>query len=132
MAISSCTGQQGASSDSKETGTKPSVSQPDQRKEEMASKDAWPFANPKNEAVITLKWIVHDGKPILSVFHDADDNGWQFLDGSDVTENDASIVSLEEITHIDPSVLELADLPPGWYATRAAPNAKWQRGKKSP
>jgi hypothetical protein len=98
----------------------------------MASKDAWPFANPKNETVITLKSIVSGVKPILRVSHDADDGGWQFLDGSDVTEKDASIVSLEEITRMDPSVLELADLPPGWYAFRAAPSAKWQRGKRTP
>jgi hypothetical protein len=75
VALSSCTGRQSPSSESKDAGAKPILSEPDQRSEGMASKDPWPFANPKNEAVITLKWIVSDGKPILSVFHNADDGG---------------------------------------------------------
>ncbi len=41
--------------------------------------DKWPFADPENVAVITLKRILQGGSPILRVFHDEDDGGWQFL-----------------------------------------------------
>ena len=96
----------------------------------MKSRDRWPFADPKNVAVITLKSIVKGGKPILHVTHDADDGAWQFLDGSTVSEENASIVCLETITRIDPSVMELADLPLGWYAYRLTASEPWRRGKK--
>jgi len=95
----------------------------------VKSHNHWPFADPKNVAVITLKSILSGGSPIRHVTHDAEDGMWQFLDGATVSEENASIVSLEEITRIDPSLMELADLPLGWYADRSAASAPWRRGK---
>jgi hypothetical protein len=37
----------------------------------------WPFDQPPNCAVLTLRSIVFGGAPILYVSHDADDHGWQ-------------------------------------------------------
>jgi hypothetical protein len=93
----------------------------------MTAQGRWSFADPKNVAVITLKSITKGTSPILYVTHDADDGAWQFLDGSSVSEENASVVCLETITRIDSSVVELADLPLGWYAYRSAPNQEWQR-----
>lgn len=87
----------------------------------------WPFADPRNTAVITLKSITMGGSPILRVTHDAEDGMWQFLDGSTVSEDNSSVVSLEDITRIDPSVMELADLPLGGAAWRSTTNEPWQR-----
>jgi hypothetical protein len=87
----------------------------------------WPFDDPENLAVFTLERIVRGWSPILRVTHDEDDGGWQFLDGGDVAIEEASLVSLRCITEIDPSVLELADLPLGWVAVRASPGEPWQR-----
>jgi len=87
----------------------------------------WPFDQPPNCAVITLRSIVFDGAPILLVFHDEDDHGWQLLGGGEFDLADAAIVSLKEIIRRDPTVLQIADLPPGWSAWRSAPNAAWQR-----
>ena len=87
----------------------------------------WPFDQPPNCAVFTLRSIVFDGAPILSVFHDADDHGWQFLAGGDPAIEDAAVVSLEEIVQLDPSVLEVADLPPGGVAFRVTRDSAWQR-----
>jgi len=89
--------------------------------------DQWPFADPENVAVITLKSIAMGRTPVLHVTHDAEDGMWQFLDGSTVSEEDASIVALETITRIDFSVMELADLPLGWYAYRSTPHEPWRR-----
>jgi hypothetical protein len=89
--------------------------------------DAWPFDQPRNCVVFTLRSIVFDGEPVLYVCHDADDHGWQFLDGLPIEMANAALVALGEIVTLDPTVLELADMPPGWSATRASGSSPWQR-----
>jgi hypothetical protein len=66
-------------------------------------------------------------EPILLVSHDADDHGWQFIGTSDAAMDDAMLVSLESIVRRDPTVLEVADLPPGWQAVRSAVGEPWTR-----
>lgn len=39
----------------------------------------------------------------------------------------ALLVSLKTIVQIDPTVLEVADLPPGWQATRDTAESPWKR-----
>jgi hypothetical protein len=89
---------------------------------------AWPFDQPPNCATISLRSIVFGGAPILHVTHDADDHGWQFLDGQQAKTANAAVVLLKEIVDLDPSVLAIADLPVGWCAWRATIDADWQRG----
>src|SRR4051812_30842651 len=84
----------------------------------------WPFTDPENLAVFTLKRIVRGGSPILRVTHDADDGGRQFLDSGDVAIEEESFVSLREMTRLDPSVLELANLPLGWVARPEGPGVR--------
>ena len=82
-----------------------------------------------NEAAITTRQVMREGWPILLVTHDADDGAWQFLNGrgdTDDTEN-GLVVGVGEILELDPSVGELADLPLGWRAWRAAPADEWRR-----
>ena len=93
----------------------------------MLMNTGWPFEDPTNLAVITLTRIVRGGKPILFVTHDEDDGGWQFLDGDDVDVKDAMVVGLGRIAALDPSILELSDLPLGWKAWRETPDGPWQR-----
>ncbi|MGE5405405.1 MAG: hypothetical protein ACM3PP_10770 [Candidatus Saccharibacteria bacterium] len=94
----------------------------------LLSRD-WPFQDSKDVMVITTKQVVLAGKPILYVSHDLDDGMWQFHDGSDVSEDDAMILSLEEIVSIDESILILADLPLGWCAWRETGSNPWRRQK---
>lgn len=89
--------------------------------------DRWPFADAKSLAVITLKRIVKGRAPVLYVVRD-DEGGWQFLDGDDCTEDDAAIVGLDEIIAHDPTLRELAALPPGFYAARETLDAPWHIG----
>ena len=91
----------------------------------------WPFDQPPNCAVITLRSIVFDGATILHVTHDADDHGWQFLSGGSANVEDASVVSLKEIVALDPTVAEVADLPPGWQGRRRSRNDPWVRSKQT-
>ena len=93
--------------------------------------DTWPFDQPRNCESICLRSIVHGGEPILFVSHDIDDHGWQFLGLEDADEADACLIALEEVVALDRSMLELADLPPGWCAWRADRASPWQRAPEA-
>jgi hypothetical protein len=81
----------------------------------------WPFADPENLMVFTLNRIMNGESPILLVCHDEDDGGWQFLDGAEVVIKESALVCLHHIVELDPSLVELADLPIGWSANRSSP-----------
>ncbi|HEX4144267.1 MAG TPA: hypothetical protein VHY91_12225 [Pirellulales bacterium] len=87
----------------------------------------WPFEDPRNVAIITVRQIVREGAPILYVTHDADDGAWQFLPGFDVVVEDALVLALSEIVDLDPSVADLANLPFGWEAHRSCAGDPWTR-----
>jgi hypothetical protein len=89
----------------------------------------WPFADPKNVAVYTVKSIWKLGKPILYVYHDEDDGAWQFHTDRVPNEEDSSVISLKRIVELDESIKELSDLPIGWCAWRASKKHPWQRKK---
>jgi hypothetical protein len=97
----------------------------------MASLD-WPFDQQPNCAVISLCSIVFRGAPILHVTHDADDHGWQFLGAERATMKEATVIALQEVVDLDPTVLEIADIPPGWHAWRASAASSWSRGPSPP
>ena len=87
----------------------------------------WPFEDPPNLAVITSRAIVSGDDWIAYVSHDEDDGGWQFHGPEAIGIDDAAVVALRTIFDKDPSIAELADLPPGWQASREAPDAPWER-----
>jgi hypothetical protein len=88
---------------------------------------AWPFDQSPDCAVITLRSIAFDGAPILRIAHDADDCGWQFLGSGVADKNQAAVLALSEIVRLDPTVIEVADLPPGWQAWRESKSSPWRR-----
>jgi hypothetical protein len=92
----------------------------------MANPD-WPFDQPPNCAVFSIRSIIFGGAPILHVCHDEDDHGWQFLGLDDADVGQAAVVLLKEVVKLDPSVLEVADMPPGWHAWRPSASSPWQR-----
>ena len=85
----------------------------------------WPFDQPKNCAVITIQQILDLDLPILFVYHDLDDHGWQFLSNIEIKEKDAKVVSLLNIVELDKSVLEVAHIPPGFRAYRKSTDSEW-------
>ena len=93
--------------------------------------DPWPFADPRNVAVFTVRDIVEMRQPILVVTHDADDGAWQFLTGQPADMKAAMVVSLASIVRLDPTLTALADLPLGWEATRARAGDDWRRSPRS-
>ena len=90
---------------------------------------AWRFADPPNVASFTVRAIMERRKPILHVCHDSDDGSWQFLTGEPAETAEAMLVALKEIVDLDPSVLELADLPLGWQALRPNDRSAWTRSQ---
>lgn len=93
--------------------------------------DDWPFDQPPDCIAISLRRIVFDGEPILHVTHDLDDHGWQFLDLADAEPDDAAVVAMRNIVNIDPTMCEVADLPPGWHAWRESQSSPWQRAENT-
>jgi hypothetical protein len=79
----------------------------------MTEPTNWPFEQPRNLAVLTVRQVLDGSQPVLYVSHDADDGGWQCLTGFAVEEGDAKMVSLGSMVLRDPSLAQLADLPKG-------------------
>ena len=87
----------------------------------------WPFDQPPNCATFTTRYVMTQNRPITRVVHDASDHGWQFLSDDGANMDDAMLVGLKEIVAKDNTVLEIADLPPGWVATRDRVGSPWMR-----
>jgi hypothetical protein len=85
------------------------------------------FDQPHNRATFTMRQVLDGSEPILLVSHEADDGSWQFIGSTDACVEDCRVVCLECMVAHDPSVLEIADLPPGWQAVRRSPGHPWQR-----
>lgn len=92
----------------------------------------WPFDQPSNCATFTMRQVMDGSEPILLVSHDEDDCGWQFIGSSDALMEDAMLVSLEEVIRLDPTVVAIADLEPGWQALRPFVGAPWTRRPHPP
>lgn len=78
-------------------------------------------------AVFTTKFVIEDKRTITYVTHDFEDGTWQFFsnDPFDNFEEVAKIAGLKEIFDLDKTLLEIAELPLGFYATRKDKNDKW-------
>ncbi|MDM0069649.1 hypothetical protein [Variovorax sp. J31P207] len=87
----------------------------------------WPFDSPPNVTCLTVRSIVEGVKPVLMASRDATDGGWQFLTGDAFDAADEMLVSLASIVDRDPTLLQLADVQPGWMAWREHRQAPWNR-----
>lgn len=85
------------------------------------------FKEQGNTMVITTKDILLGLKSILLVSHDFEDGMWEFLDNEKLDENEACIVSLDEIIKLDDSLRVLHELPLGWIAYRNSINDLWNK-----
>ena len=90
----------------------------------------WKFEQPRNLAVITVQRIVDGETSVVYVSHDEEDGGWQFLDGQSVAEGDARVVGLGRMVDSDHTLIDLANLPEGFIATRESKGARWVRMRK--
>ena len=79
-----------------------------------------------------MRQVMDGSEPILLVSHDEDDHSWQFIGSSDASMADAMLVALEEVVRRDPTVIEVADLEPGWQALRDFVGGPWTRRPHPP
>jgi hypothetical protein len=86
----------------------------------------WKFDQGRNVACITCRSVMN-GRPVLIVTHYEDDHSWGFLDGGPNDGETALIVAMSEVVERHPDLVDIATLPPGWSATRAAPSEPWLR-----
>lgn len=84
----------------------------------------WPFNLPTNTAVFTTRQTVEGSEPVREVYHDRDGD-WQLLCGTTLETTDMKLVCLGCMFEADPSIGELAEMPPGWCATRPTAGAEW-------
>jgi len=78
-----------------------------------------------NIYVFTTKKVLKEGNPITRVFHEQDGD-WQFLgDELNLQEEDAAVVSLNEIVEYDKSLSEVLNMPEGKQAKRDSIGGTW-------
>ncbi|KUJ60433.1 hypothetical protein AR687_17760 [Flavobacteriaceae bacterium CRH] len=85
------------------------------------------FKESEKTVVFTTKFVVLENKEITSVYHYKEDNCWQFY-SNDKFENYtevAMLVGLGQIIKRDKTILEIADLPEGYFAFRKSKGEKW-------
>lgn len=78
----------------------------------------------KNKSAITTKYVVNNNSIIVSVFYD-EDGDWQFLGEEEVSEEDAIVVSIQEMIDINKSLVNLPDLKEGESAYRKNKESIW-------
>lgn len=78
-----------------------------------------------NQAVFTVRDIMHDNELIAYVFHDTDGD-WQFLPDKEVSTDNMMIVSFGQILNHDSSTKEVLYLQEGFKAYRKNKNEDWQ------
>jgi hypothetical protein len=90
----------------------------------------WPFDDPENLAVITTTQVMNDNMPIHMVIRYRHDESWVFLANAENEDiENAMLTTLGEVLARDTTLAEIADLPPGWIATRDTIGGAWARGE---
>ena len=89
------------------------------------------FSEARELAVLTSVRLFEGNDWVHYVTHDKEDGAWQFHPFSGPTkENEAAIISLQEMYLLEPRIMELADLPVGWHAWRQSRQGPWIRSKQ--
>ena len=87
----------------------------------------FPFKDKPDTICFSCKHVVHGNKPILLVSHEADDESWQFMCGSEGhEEKDAILIKLDTIYNYDNSIGRLFDMPLGLFGVRANLQSEWK------
>ncbi len=87
----------------------------------------WPFDQGPRVAALTTSAVLERGLPVLRVVHYLEDEDWAFTCGTTNDPADGRIVAMEEALGLDPTLAEVADLPPGWGASRSQAGGSWVR-----
>jgi hypothetical protein len=88
----------------------------------------WVFDQAPNAACI-VSASVCQGDPVLVVSHYEDDRSWAFCDGKLLNAEKAMVVAMSTVLNLHPELVILADLPPGFSATRPNACSPWVRAE---
>jgi hypothetical protein len=95
---------------------------------EERDRDSWDSR--WNAGVITTEIIAAGKSPVLLVIHEAGHGGWQFHDGSDVRGQRIVAIAKEDVLKMDPTLINVTDLPVGWQARRRNRADVWVRSRR--
>jgi hypothetical protein len=91
----------------------------------------WKFQDSPHANAFVSEKVYIGAEQITFVSHDADDGAWQFL-GDSMFEGSGLAICLHHLIDRDRTLVELADLPLGWYAERRQPGEPWIRSQREP
>ena len=92
----------------------------------------WKFPDKPHTKAFVSKAIQEKTEWITYVTHDLSDGAWQILGETGIETGGPELACLHHLVERDPTLEELADLPKGWCAERAAPGQPWERFEKGP
>jgi hypothetical protein len=91
----------------------------------MTDADQWPFDQAENVMAVSDAAVFGEGAPVLLVIHYSEDHSWAFLSGRPFAVESGKLVLMRNVLRHDPSLRSVADLKPGWTATRAQVGEPW-------
>src|SRR4029077_3456891 len=91
----------------------------------MSVVDEWPFDQAANVAAISDAAVVDDRAPVVVVIHYSEDHSWAFLSGRPFQIEHGKVIGMGTALRLDPSLRSVADLQPGWVATRDRIGGPW-------
>lgn len=89
----------------------------------------WKFPDDPHTRVFLSETVNKGTEAVTYISHDAEDGAWQLL-GDSMSDGGGPVIScFHHPIDRDPSLVELADLPVGWYAERDGVGKPWTRKK---
>jgi len=84
-------------------------------------------ASARNVAAVSDASAVDDGAPVLLVVHYSEDDSWGFFSGEPFAPERGKVIGMGTALGLDPTLRIIAELPPGWTATRQSVGDHWYR-----
>lgn len=79
----------------------------------------------KNKSVLTTSHVLTSGSPVTFVLYD-EDGDWQLFGEDEVAEDeDAYLVSVDEMLEMEPALKRLPDMQPGQAVVRNKDENRW-------
>lgn len=79
----------------------------------------------KNKSILTTSYVLTNGSPVTFVLYD-EDGDWQLFGDDETNEDeDAYLVSVEEILEMEPALRKLPDMQPGQAVAREKNSTRW-------
>lgn len=80
---------------------------------------------PKNKSILTTSHVLTSGSPVTFVLYD-EEGDWQLFGEEEMDEDeDAYLVSVEEILEIEPALRKLPDMQFGQAVVREKDSTRW-------